>query len=203
MKKLALVLAATTMLSSAAFAQSVGEKTGVNSALGVAPTTADFVKEAATSDMLEIAAAKVAEQKGNAAEKTFAAEMIADHTKWSDALKGLIANGDVKEKAPTALDSSAQGKLDDLNKAKPDDFAATYDPMQVSAHKDAVSLFERYSKGGDNAKLKDWAAKTLPAIKHHLDMAEKLDQNRRNATVGSAGSNSGDKNMPANTTTKQ
>ncbi len=203
MKKLALVLAATTMLSSAALAQSLGEKTGVNSALGVAPTTADFVKEAATSDMLEIAAAKVAEQKGNAAEKTFAAEMIADHTKWSDALKGLIASGDVKEKAPTALDSSAQGKLDDLNKAKPDDFAATYDPMQVSAHKDAVSLFERYSKGGDNAKLKDWAAKTLPAIKHHLDMAEKLDQNRRNATVGSASSNSGDKNMPANTTTKQ
>ena len=34
---------------------------------------------------------------------------------------------------------------------------ADYDPMQVSAHKDAVSLFERYAKGGDNPKLKDWA----------------------------------------------
>jgi hypothetical protein len=32
-----------------------------------------------------------------------------------------------------------------------------YDPMQVSAHKRAVSLFERYAKAGDNIKLKDWA----------------------------------------------
>jgi putative membrane protein len=38
-------------LGSAAIAQSVGEKTGVNSVLGVAPSTADFVKEAAMSDM--------------------------------------------------------------------------------------------------------------------------------------------------------
>ena len=210
MKKLALVLAATTMLSSAAFAETIGEKTGVNSALGVAPTTADFVKEAATSDMLEIAAAKVAEQKGNAAEKTFAAEMITDHTKWSEAMKSLIASGDVKAQAPTSLDSSAQSKLDDLNKAKPEDFAATYDPMQVSAHKDAVSLFERYSKGGENAKLKDLAGKTLPGIQHHLDMAEKLDQNRRSATVGNAAKTNSNGGMmespssaPANTTTKQ
>jgi putative membrane protein len=34
--------------------------------------------------------------------------------------------------------------------------------MQVSAHKDAVSLFERYAKGGDNADLKDWAG--APAL---------------------------------------
>ena len=44
--------------------------------------------------------------------------------------------------------------------------------MQVDAHKDAVSLFERYSKGWDNADLKAWAGKTLPALKHHLEMAK-------------------------------
>jgi putative membrane protein len=37
-----------------------------------------------------------------------------------------------------------------------------------------VSLFERYAKGGDNAALKDWAGKTLPALQHHLQMAEGL-----------------------------
>jgi putative membrane protein len=30
-------------------------------------------------------------------------------------------------------------------------------------------LFDRYAKGGDNEKLKGWAAKTLPALKHHLE----------------------------------
>jgi putative membrane protein len=48
--------------------------------------------------------------------------------------------------------------------------------MQVSAHRDAVSLFERYAKGGDNADLKDWAGKTLPALQHHLEMAQGLDK---------------------------
>jgi putative membrane protein len=51
--------------------------------------------------------------------------------------------------------------------------------MQVSAHKDAVSLFERYAQGGDNAKLKDWAGKTLPALQHHLQMAEQMDKSRK------------------------
>ena len=58
--------------------------------------------------------------------------------------------------------------------AKPEDFAGEYDPMQVSAHKDAVSLFERYAKGGEDPKLKDWAGKTLPALQHHLEMAQDL-----------------------------
>ncbi|MBV8700364.1 MAG: DUF4142 domain-containing protein, partial [Bradyrhizobium sp.] len=72
MRKFILSALLATALSSTAFAQSVGEQTGVNSALGIAPKTEDFIKEAATSDMLEIDAAKIAEQKGNADEKQFA-----------------------------------------------------------------------------------------------------------------------------------
>ncbi|MCC8958751.1 DUF4142 domain-containing protein [Bradyrhizobium sp. Pear77] len=51
--------------------------------------------------------------------------------------------------------------------------------MEVSAHKDAVDLFERYAKGGDNADLKNWAGKTLPVLKHHLEMAQNLDKKAR------------------------
>ena len=45
---------ALVLLATPALAQSIGEKTGMNSTLGISPTTADFVKEAATSDMFEI-----------------------------------------------------------------------------------------------------------------------------------------------------
>ncbi len=114
MKKSILVTAvAVALMSTSAMAQSVGEKTGVNSTLGISPTTADFVKEAAMSDMLEIAAGKIAQDKGNAEEKKF------------------------------------------------------------------VSLFEHYAKGGDDPKLKDWAGKTLPALQHHLEMAEAMNKNRK------------------------
>ena len=70
-------------------------------------------------------------------------------------------------------------KIARLRDAKPEDFAAEYDPVQVSAHKDAVSLFERYANGGDDPKLKDWAGKILPALQHHLEMAQALDKNRK------------------------
>jgi len=177
MKTTILALAIAGAFISAASAQSVGEKTGVNSALGITPKTEDFIKEAAMSDMLEVDAAKVAQQKGNADEKKFAEQMITDHTKTSTELKGLVPP-DMTSAILTSLDNSSQKKLDKLNDAKPNDFASEYDPMQVSAHEDAVSLFERYSKGGDNAKLKEWAGKTLPALQHHLQMAEHMNNNR-------------------------
>lgn len=175
------ILMAAALLAAAsatpAFAQSAGEKTGVNSALGIAPKTEDFIKEAAMSDMLEIEAAKVAQQKGDADDKKFADMMITDHTKTSSELKSLTP-ADLKAAIPASLDASYQKKLDKLRDTKPENFASEYHSMQVSAHKDAVSLFERYAKGGDNAALKDWAGKTLPALQHHLDMAQKLDKNR-------------------------
>ena len=177
MKKLVTIAAAALLISTAALAQSVGEKTGVNSALGISPTTADFVKEAAMSDMTEIAAAKIGQEGGNAEEKAFSTQMIADHTKTSEELKSM-APADAKAAIPAALDNSAQSKIDKLKNAKPDDFSSEFDSMQVSAHKDAVSLFERYSKGGEDPKLKDWAGKTLPALQHHLEMAQNLGKKK-------------------------
>ena len=162
------------LLAGPALAQSVGEKTGVNSTLGIAPTTADFVKEVAISDMFEIQSSQLAQNKGNAEEKSFASQMITDHTKTSTELKGLVSSGKVKADLPSALDSSHQSKLDKLGSESGKDFSSDYNSDQVSAHKDAVSLFERYAKGGDNADLKNWAGKTLPALKHHLEMAQDL-----------------------------
>jgi putative membrane protein len=174
MKRL-IAIAATTLLAATmpALAQSAGEKTGANSALGVAPSTADFVKEVATSDMLEIESSKLAQQNGTPKEKAFASQMVKDHTKTSSELKSLVNAGGVQAQLPSSLDSASQSKLDKLTTDKPN-FSSNYDSMQVSAHKDAVSLFERYAKSGDNAKLKGWARKTLPALQHHLQMAQDL-----------------------------
>jgi putative membrane protein len=185
MNKLALSSAlAIFLLAPLAHGQSIGERTGINSALGISPTTQDFVTEAATSDMLELAAAKIAQQKGNDDEKKFAEQMITDHTKTANDIKEMVTSGDVKAELPSTLDSSSQSKLNKLGDVKQDQFASEYDSMQVSAHKDAVSLFERYSKSGENPKLKDWAGKVLPTLRHHLKMAEALKNNK--ATIGAS-----------------
>jgi putative membrane protein len=167
------------LASTAAAAETMTEKTGINSALGVAPKTDDFVTEAAVSDMTEIAAAKIALEKGDAEEKQFADQMVKDHTQTSTELKALVSGGEVHATLPTALDSASQKQIDKLNAAAPADFRSEYDSSQVSAHKSAVSLFERYAKGGENGKLKDWAQKTLPHLQHHLDMANALDQRKK------------------------
>jgi putative membrane protein len=173
-----LIGAGCLLLTGSALAQSVGEKSGVNSTLGISPSTADFVKEVAISDMFEIQSNKMAQDKGNSAEKSFATQMVTDHTKTSTELKGLVTNGKVKAELPTTLDSAHQTKIDKLKNSNGKDFSSNFDSMQVDAHKDAVSLFERYSKGGDNADLKDWAGKTLPALKHHLEMAQNLEKTK-------------------------
>lgn len=182
MKHIAIVTACV-LLASPAIAQSLGEKTGVNSVLGVAPTTVDFVKEVAMSDKFEIESSKLAQEKGTPMEKTFAQQMIADHMKTSSDVKGLIDEGKVQATLPAELDSSHQSKLDKLKDVSGKDFSSNYDSYQVSGHKDAVSLFERYAQGGDNPALKDWAGKALPALKHHLEMANELG---KAASVGQA-----------------
>ena len=95
----------------------------------------------------------------------------------------MVSSGKVKAELPSALDSSHQSKLDKLKDNSGKNFSSDFDSYQVSAHKDAVSLFERYAKGGDNADLKDWTGKTLPALKHHLEMAQDLDK-KPATTVG-------------------
>ena len=113
-------------------------------------------------------------EKQQAQEKTFAQQMVTDHTETSNDLEGLVTGGKVKAELPTAVDSSHQSKLDKLKDASGKDFSSDFDSYQVSAHKDAVPLFERYAKGGDNAELKGWADKTLPTLRHHLEMAQEL-----------------------------
>ena len=175
------LLASAALLAMApappSLAQSIPEKTGINQGMSIAPKTQDFVTLAAQSDMLEIESSKLALQKSdNDKTKTFAQKMIDDHTKPSTELKGLVSSGKVKVSAPTALDKTHQEKLDKLTKLQGKDFTKQYDDMQVSAHKDAVSLFERYGKDGDNADLKAFANQTLPHLQEHLKMAQSLNK---------------------------
>lgn len=167
-------LALLLIVSSPLSAQSIGEKTGVNSALGISPSTADFVSQAAVSDMFEIQSSELAAQRGDDPTKAFATQMIAAHKKTTEELKALVASGSVKETPPAQMDSAHQDKLDALKKLDGAKFNDQYQDDQVEAHEDAVSLFERYSQGADNMDLKAWALKTLPELKHHLEMAKKL-----------------------------
>jgi len=174
MKKI-LLASVFVMTATSAFAQSATESTGVNSALGVAPRTGDFILQASASDMFEIESSKLALQKGDETTKAFAQQMITDHEKTSAELKALLAGGKVQGNPVTALTEDHKEEVDELAKLEGAEFNEEYIDDQVEAHEDAVDLFKRYAEEGENAELKAWAAKTLPALEHHYKMAQDLD----------------------------
>jgi putative membrane protein len=79
------------------------------------------------------------------------------------------------------VDQDHKANLDKLGGLSGTDFDSNYAAMQVKAHEDAIALFEDYAKSGDNTDLKQWAQKTLPTLKEHLDHAKKLASNQKRA----------------------
>ena len=139
-------------------------------------TTQGFVTAAATSDMYEVTAGKLAAQRATSPDvKAFAQKMVEAHTGTTAKLKGIIASNSIKVTPPAHVDNRRQGMLDDLRGAKGEDFDHRYITQQVAAHKEADILFSGYAKSGDNAAIKEFAGKTDPDIKMHLSMAQKMD----------------------------
>jgi putative membrane protein len=92
------------ILGAPAMVQSIAEKTGINSALGITPKSEDFVKQLTISDMFEIQSSQLAQERGNADQKAFASTMIKDHEKTPAELKSMVSASELKAALPTALD---------------------------------------------------------------------------------------------------
>jgi putative membrane protein len=139
------------------------------------PSTPDFIQKAATSDMYEVQAGKLAADKGQSdAVKQFGQQMVDAHSKTTEELTGIVKSKNIKVDLPTKLDDKHQKLIDDLNTASAKDFDKTYADQQVDAHKEAASLFNKYAENGDDPDVKQFAAKTLPVVEHHLEEAKKL-----------------------------
>jgi putative membrane protein len=114
------------------------------------PTTQDFVTKVAISDMFEIQSSQVAlEKQPDQDTKPFAQRMTTDHQKTSKELKDLIEQGKVRATLPAALDAEHKKMLDDLKAKNGKEFDTAYDDIQRKAQ-------------------------TLPHLKEHLAMAQKL-----------------------------
>ena len=180
MKRMLILTVACRLMATAAFAQTPRPRTPQSAppptgATQPAPSAQDFVNKVAVSDMFEIRSSQLALSKQPDKDtKPFAQKMVTDHQKTSKELKSLVDNGKVKATLPSALDSEHEKMLDDLKAKDGKDFDHSYDQTQVKAHQDAVALFNAYAKDGDDPELKKWAAKTLPHLRQHLTMAQKL-----------------------------
>ncbi len=135
-----------------------------------------FLERAAESGMLEIETSKLAAQRATMPEvKQFAEMMVADHTKVDGELKALAASKQFT--LPAEQPRKVRSKVEDLSKEQGMDFDKEYaDDIADDAHEDAVELFEDASKKADDADVKAWAAKTLPALQAHWEKGKALQK---------------------------
>lgn len=137
-----------------------------------ADSAQDFVDKAAVGGMFEVDSSKIAEGKvQDQAVKDFAQKMIDDHGAANAKLQTIA--GEQKLTVPKELDAKHKADLDTLQSAK-DSIDKPYVQMQRDAHSEAVTQFESYAKDGDNAQLKTFASETLPTLKMHQEMIEKI-----------------------------
>lgn len=137
---------------------------------------AAFVKSAAMSDMYEIQASQLAQTRATSADvKTFASQMITDHTKTSDQMKAMVS-GKSGMQIPTSLDQQHATMLRNLRSASGANFDHLYVQQQVQAHNQAVTLFTNEAQDGRDADLKGFAGQTLPTLQQHLASAQQLSK---------------------------
>ena len=134
----------------------------------------NFIKGAAQDGMLEVELGKLTQNKAASEKvKEFGKRMEQDHSKANDALTKLA--GDKGVQVPAALDSKHKAKVDKLAKLSGADFDKRYISDMISDHKAAIKEFQKEADKGKDPDVKQFASKTLPTLKEHLQLAESTE----------------------------
>jgi len=146
--------------------------TDTNMAADATLDSTSFPIMAASSDMFEISSSSQAQSKAVHADvKKFAGQMVTDHNKTTAELKTIASSKNIT--LPTAPLPKHQKMIETISAGEANAFDKAYMDAQVKAHTEAVALFENASQNEADPELKAFAAKHLPHLKMHLEMAQK------------------------------
>lgn len=136
-----------------------------------------FAKEAATGGQAEVTFGQLAESNAGSAEvRQFGQRMVIDHSQVNAALEEIARSQHLS--LPTGLASQDLETERRLRELKGDRFDATYMNDMVQDHRQDIATFQQEVKNGDDRELRAFAAKYLPVLQQHLEMAEADDPER-------------------------
>jgi putative membrane protein len=142
---------------------------------GGALPTPQFISAAASTDEFERQEGRMAErQAGSPQVRSFGQMMVRDHTNTTMALKLAIRRAGLPPPPPPQLTPDQQSNVSALKGLRGRDFDRTYLQQQIQAHQTALGVMQAYAAGGDNRTLRKAAASTVPIVKRHLAMAQKI-----------------------------
>jgi len=135
----------------------------------------EFLTKVANSGMAEVQMAKDAQQKATIdAVKSFAAMLERDHTAVNDQVKTFAGQRNVS--LPASPSDDKQKMIDDMNKMTGKSFDKDFISMMVKNHTDGIKLFEDTKANASDVDIKNFADKTLPTLKMHLDSAKAIQK---------------------------
>jgi putative membrane protein len=147
--------------------------------------TVAFAKKAASANSFQIQSSELAQERSQSAEvKSFAKQMVDEHTKIGQDFKDAVQAANNLPALPEQPDAKQKAALAKLRKAQGMAFDRGYLNAQLTGHKEAAALLRRYAKTGRTPQLKEFAQKTLPTVEQNL--AEVTDLNRRVIAAGKA-----------------
>ena len=134
-----------------------------------------FLSKATNSGMAEVQLAKLAQQKATIeAVKNFAGMLERDHTSVNEQVKTLATQRNVS--LPAAPSDDKQKMYADMEKMTGKAFDKEYISMMLKSHQDGIDLFEDTKNNATDIDVKNFADKTLPALKMHLDSAKAIQK---------------------------
>jgi putative membrane protein len=156
-----------------------------------------FVMEAAMGGLMEVELGRVAAQKGATdAVKQFGQRMVDDHSKVNEELMTLATSKGMT--LPAALDEKHRAEVTKMSAMTGANFDRAYGKMMLSDHNKDVKEFEKQSTKGSDPDLKAFAAKNLPTLKEHLQLAKTLPGAGNNSNNSGGGSRSTNRNSNSN-----
>jgi len=135
----------------------------------------EFIEDAARGGMAEVELGQFAQQHASGDPvKQFAARMVKDHSKANEELRQLAQEkGVTMPSGPSHMDNHEMSKLAKLTGA---DFDREYMDNMVKDHEKDVKEFRKQAEKAKDPDVKNFAAKTLPTLQEHLQMAQNADQ---------------------------
>lgn len=137
----------------------------------MSPQDKEFVSKAGMAGLGEVQMGNLALQKSTSADvKAFAQRMVTDHSKSNGELQQLATTKGVA--LPAEVNEEYDDILEDLAELNGTAFDKAYMQHMVDEHRKAVDLFTNGSTASQDTDLKAWAARTLPALQEHLQLAQ-------------------------------
>lgn len=132
-----------------------------------------FLKEAAQSGLQEIELGHLAMQRGQkAAVRELGLRLVKDHSEANSVLADLALRK--RFVPPGYLPGRQEAEIEQLARLPEPKFDQQFAQCMVKAHHQVISTFEEQAAYAEDPEVREFAARTLPALHQHLRLARSI-----------------------------